>query len=185
MTAIATVAAATVTAAKKQQSTKSCCSGKSGDDDGGRGERREAARAARAASIYKKMQTGAHLVLVTRHDHIKEIVPQIVPRIVTETSSKKAIFFGGFQYYFGTICGTGNSTRNSTKIILQQNEPKYSRLTLPWILVRLRALFMRFSVLGVGQDPRAALPSAWWRSICYPQHSAGGEAALPLRCLPA
>jgi hypothetical protein len=38
------------------------------------------------------MQTGAHLVLVTRHDHIKEIVPQIVPRIVVETSSKNAIF---------------------------------------------------------------------------------------------
>jgi hypothetical protein len=40
--------------------------------------------------------------MVTRHDHIKEIVPQIVPRIVPETSSKNAIFFGGFRYYFGT-----------------------------------------------------------------------------------
>ncbi len=35
---------------------------------------------------------------------------------------KKRHFFGGFRYYFGTICGTGNSTRNSTK--MQQNGPK-------------------------------------------------------------
>ena len=109
MTAIVTVAAVTVTAAKKQLSTKSC-SGKSCNDGGSRGERQEAARVARAASIHKKTHTSAHLVLVTRHDHIEEIVPQIVPRIVPETSSKKAIFFGGFRYYFGTICGTGNST---------------------------------------------------------------------------
>ncbi len=121
-TAIATVAAATVTAGGKRQSTKSC-SGKSGNDGGGRGERQEVARAARAASIHKKTQTGARLVLVTRHDHIEEILQQIVPRIVPETSSKNAIFFGGFWYYFGTICGTGNNTRNSTKIILQQNGP--------------------------------------------------------------
>ncbi len=47
---------------------------------------------ARAASIHKKTQTGARLVLVTRHNHIKEIVPQIIPRIVPETSSKNAIF---------------------------------------------------------------------------------------------
>jgi hypothetical protein len=92
------MAAATVTAAKKT-STKSC-SGKSGNDGGGRGERQEAARAARAASIHKKTQTGAHLVLVTRHDHIKEIVPQIVPRIVPETSSKNAIFFWRFPVLF-------------------------------------------------------------------------------------
>ncbi len=123
-TAIATVAAATVTVAKKKQSTKSC-SGKNGDDGGSRGERREVARAARAASIHKKTQTRARLVLVTRHNHIEEIVPQIVPRIVPEeTSSKNAIFFGGFRYYFGTICGTGNSTQNSTNIILQKNGPK-------------------------------------------------------------
>jgi hypothetical protein len=89
-----------------------------------RGERQEATRAARAVSIHKKMQTVACLVLVTRHNHIKEIVPQIVPRIVPETSSKNAIFFGGFRYYFGTICGTRNSTQNSTKIILQQNGPQ-------------------------------------------------------------
>jgi hypothetical protein len=39
------------------------------------------------------MQTGACLVLVTRHDHIEEILPQIVPRIVLlETSSKNSIF---------------------------------------------------------------------------------------------
>jgi hypothetical protein len=56
--------------------------------------RQEAARAARAVSICKKMQTGARLVLVTRHDHVEEIAPQIVPRIVPETSSKNAIFFG-------------------------------------------------------------------------------------------
>jgi hypothetical protein len=30
-------------------------------------------------------------------------------------------------------------------------------------------------MLGVGPDPRAALPSARQRSICYPQHSAGGR----------
>jgi hypothetical protein len=30
-------------------------------------------------------------------------------------------------------------------------------------------------VLGVGPDPRAALPSARRRSICYPQHSAEGR----------
>jgi hypothetical protein len=30
-------------------------------------------------------------------------------------------------------------------------------------------------VLGVGPDPKAASPSAWRRSICYPQHSAGGR----------
>ncbi len=32
-----------------------------------------------------------------------------------------------------------------------------------------------FCVLGVGPDLRAAWPSAWWRSTCYPQHSAGGR----------
>jgi hypothetical protein len=50
-------------------------------------KRQEAARAARVASIHKKMETGACLGLVTRHDHIKEIVPQIVSRIVPETFS--------------------------------------------------------------------------------------------------
>jgi hypothetical protein len=51
----------------------------------------------------------------------------------------------------------------------------HSRLTLPWIPVRLRALFTLFSVLGVGPDPRAASPLARRQSICYLQHSAGGR----------
>jgi hypothetical protein len=55
-----------------------------------RGERRQGQQERRA--INKKTQTSARLVLVTRHDHIKEIVPQIVPRIVPETSSKSTIF---------------------------------------------------------------------------------------------
>ncbi len=46
-----------------------------------------------------------------------------LPQNSTGNLLKKRHFFGGFRYYFGTICGTGNSTRNSTKIILQQNEP--------------------------------------------------------------
>jgi hypothetical protein len=60
-------------------------------------------------------------------------------------------------------------------LVYSRRYPKYSRLTLPWILVRLRALFTLFSVLGVGPDPRATSPSARRRSICYPQHSAGGR----------
>ncbi len=35
--------------------------------------------------------------------------------------------------------------------------------------------FLRFCVLGVGSDPRAASPSAWRRCTCYPQQSAGGR----------
>jgi hypothetical protein len=73
-TAIGTVAAATVTAAKKTTINLKL-QWKSSDNGGSRGERGEAARAARAASIHKKTQTGAPLVLVTRHDHIDEIVP--------------------------------------------------------------------------------------------------------------
>jgi hypothetical protein len=88
---------------KKQQSTKSC-SGKSGNNGGGRGERREAARAARAASIHKNSTTNS-----TKNS--------------TGNLLQKCHFFGGFRYYFGTICGTGNSTWNSTKIILRQNGP--------------------------------------------------------------
>jgi hypothetical protein len=60
-------------------------------------------------------------------------------------------------------------------LVYSRRYPKYSRLTLPWILVRLQALFMLFSMLGVGPDSRAALPLAWQWSICYPQHSAGGR----------
>ncbi len=60
-------------------------------------------------------------------------------------------------------------------LVYSRRYPKYSRLTLPWIPLRLQALFTLFSVLGVGPDPRAASPLARWRSICYPQHSAGGR----------
>ncbi len=71
----------------------------------------------------KKTQTGARLVLVARREHTEEIVPQIVPKLYRKPPQKKQFIFGGFRYYFGIICGTGNSTRNSTKIILQQNGP--------------------------------------------------------------
>jgi hypothetical protein len=60
-------------------------------------------------------------------------------------------------------------------LVYSRRYPKYSKLTLPWIPLRLRALFTLFSMLGVGPDPRATLPLAWRQSICYPQHSAGGR----------
>jgi hypothetical protein len=70
---------------------------------------------------------------------------------------------------------TCQQRRDSILLVYSRRYPKYSRLTLPWIPLRLQALFTLFSVLGVGPDPRAASPSAWRWSICYPQHSAGGR----------
>jgi hypothetical protein len=74
-----------------------------------------------------------------------------------------------------TIDGQVESKAQSKLLVYSRRYPKYSRLTLPWIPLRLQALFTLFGLLGVGPDPRAASPLAWRRSICYPQHSARGR----------
>jgi hypothetical protein len=61
---------------------------------GARGERRQGRRERRRErrASRKKTQTGARLVLVTRREHTKEIVPQIVPRQYRKPPQKTPFF---------------------------------------------------------------------------------------------
>ncbi len=54
--------------------------------------------------------------------------------------------------------------------------PKYPTLVSLFLgSYQAMSLFYAFRVLGVGLDPRTALPSARRQSTCYPQHSVGGR----------
>jgi hypothetical protein len=93
--------------------------------------------------------------------------------IVTESVFIDDVLGEQFQFHSEVLVPVHGSHEVEV-LVYSRRYPKYSRLTLPWIPLRLRALFTLFSVLGVGPDPKAASPLARRRSICYPQHSAGG-----------